>query len=1192
MLIRGGTVASLIAGEVDGTGDAGSLVVRSMLMDAGGPGSMVVKEDEAKQGEDPPAWLKAAVDGLGNMFGPNRLQRMFEQPMAPAPQTPTKETRTSLDFRTDRSDEVIPAVPSTSFMTPSEALHRRSLTRSLSASQGAQAPSAPIEPFDFAVPRPHTAWKSQPHFVPSAPEFEEAQDPGPDTEHSGDDERVTPERHSKAFEPTPRPRQGRYLRSSQTAGIPQPSLDEEDTSHSTAEEHTASTAPSIQFAHETPAPRFQQTDAPEAEAAEQTPYFSPSGSSRPFGGQSGSQSHSKVFSFPYDTFTRNHLSRLVEEIDDLSAHSSSIPGPTAGPSNASVAANLAPELSVGPGHSTPPPVGATSHESSADHWHAGRTPFRASLLRQKQEEKEWAESFLEPSEYAKLSTSGGGNEDEGDDGDIEGVSSSERPLGMGRIRSSKRVRLSPPRSRIFGGSGASNRSGRSAALGRRQQDSLVVAANRASPFRRPPTAYTETPRTVPSSVRSRRLRSAAATPGPTPSARRGSARSDAAMPETKAEGPKRDLLAEAQALMARIKAKGSRDPVTAPVAPLNDGVEESSSAAESVTRLERPRAPTPRSSWGRRTGHDLGESQDRQSSSDGTQKCGTLPPLTPLLDQELETTEDDEHTESAEWERAAQSFRIKTPGKAESPRKLLRKLTAADEVDAEETQVGLVETEEPPVWEIRLDEDGPAASVLERTDYGFPAHEHVEGQGQDWDSHTRVSAATASIRHNFRNQDHVGLESLASARSPAAHAPDSRRHFATQPLLPTRPSLPLALSVPAPSSRAPSTNTAISNATSAAMAHARHSLATTGSLGGSRLGLMTIGPEDVEDLLSQRRLGKMIFDASSGRWLRAGRSSINHTAPMSLENIPPAPIQEESVWQDNEDEGSSGEEEDPFRDFESLTSRRARSGADGDLDDDGSASSGDEHEFIPHDDAEEYAVRIPEAEGDQSRYPDVEVPHSPPPKPVQESPARPRSALKGKSHNSHTPAYFLDQQSKANRSVSFSDDRAQGRVLGAVPSQDARGTRLLDTSDDESEARPNASAEPSARTQRIAAALDELQDHGAVSLVEPSPSLSLLGGGGRRFRPKASALRRSTSSDNSAPPDGVDEGARANNANATFLTECSFGISHDHLVKLITDVEPFEPSWEQLKIIDLSEKGVESLVRLKEFLPRLDEANL
>jgi len=63
-------------------------------------------------------------------------------------------------------------------------------------------------------------------------------------------------------------------------------------------------------------------------------------------------------------------------------------------------------------------------------------------------------------------------------------------------------------------------------------------------------------------------------------------------------------------------------------------------------------------------------------------------------------------------------------------------------------------------------------------------------------------------------------------------------------------------------------------------------------------------------------------------------------------------------------------------------------------------------------------------------------------------------------------------------------------------------------------------------------------------------------------------------------------------ANATFLTECSFGIAHDRLVQVITDIQPFEPHWEDLVCVDLSGQKLESVARLKEFLPKLDELNL
>ena len=67
---------------------------------------------------------------------------------------------------------------------------------------------------------------------------------------------------------------------------------------------------------------------------------------------------------------------------------------------------------------------------------------------------------------------------------------------------------------------------------------------------------------------------------------------------------------------------------------------------------------------------------------------------------------------------------------------------------------------------------------------------------------------------------------------------------------------------------------------------------------------------------------------------------------------------------------------------------------------------------------------------------------------------------------------------------------------------------------------------------------------------------------------------------------------KGRNANETFLTECSFGVARDRLVEVLTDVEPFEPYWEQLAAIDLSNAKLESVARLKEFLPRLDNLNL
>ena len=104
-----------------------------------------------------------------------------------------------------------------------------------------------------------------------------------------------------------------------------------------------------------------------------------------------------------------------------------------------------------------------------------------------------------------------------------------------------------------------------------------------------------------------------------------------------------------------------------------------------------------------------------------------------------------------------------------------------------------------------------------------------------------------------------------------------------------------------------------------------------------------------------------------------------------------------------------------------------------------------------------------------------------------------------------------------------------------------------------------------------------------LSMRQNNSTASWLNNGGARGR-----SRRSLSQTHSARSLRFAGG----NANATFLTECSFGVAHDRLVQVITDVQPFEPYWENLSAIDLSRKELDSVARLKEFLPKLDSLNL
>lgn len=63
-------------------------------------------------------------------------------------------------------------------------------------------------------------------------------------------------------------------------------------------------------------------------------------------------------------------------------------------------------------------------------------------------------------------------------------------------------------------------------------------------------------------------------------------------------------------------------------------------------------------------------------------------------------------------------------------------------------------------------------------------------------------------------------------------------------------------------------------------------------------------------------------------------------------------------------------------------------------------------------------------------------------------------------------------------------------------------------------------------------------------------------------------------------------------ANQTIFTECSFAVSQDRLVQAITQVHPYEPHWENLPQIDLSTLKLESVAKLKSFLPSLVSLDL
>lgn len=206
----------------------------------------------------------------------------------------------------------------------------------------------------------------------------------------------------------------------------------------------------------------------------------------------------------------------------------------------------------------------------------------------------------------------------------------------------------------------------------------------------------------------------------------------------------------------------------------------------------------------------------------------------------------------------------------------------------------------------------------------------------------------------------------------------------------------------------------------------------------------------------------------------------------------------------------------------------------------------------------------------------------------------PVSAMKDPSRDRHgTPAQRLGHC----RSVSFSDGKRDGPIRGLNPkgheSDDDVGSLATSTSEHDP---AQGLFIPSARSRRIAEMMENLENPGFDNV---SPTKSSISGRPPTEELQPFASRRPSSQMAIADCSGSTHrvfstsqksrlSGKDQKTNATFLTECSFGLAHDRLVQVITDVQPFEPHWDELHSIDLSRKSLDGVTRLKEFLPKLD----
>ncbi|SPO21895.1 uncharacterized protein UTRI_01883_B [Ustilago trichophora] len=215
--------------------------------------------------------------------------------------------------------------------------------------------------------------------------------------------------------------------------------------------------------------------------------------------------------------------------------------------------------------------------------------------------------------------------------------------------------------------------------------------------------------------------------------------------------------------------------------------------------------------------------------------------------------------------------------------------------------------------------------------------------------------------------------------------------------------------------------------------------------------------------------------------------------------------------------------------------------------------------------------------------------------------------LNGALHN--TSANSTAGGGTPNRTISFADPPsiARTRDLGLAPSSRVKGAAqraraIQGGADDNLDA-----GSEDGRTQAISSALKVLAD---LTLGDES---AVLGSGAGALtpskmrdldanrshwsyrtlrRPRRTRHEEGEEDDHSWQRDEETYDELHGYPDMTLLTDASFNFAHDKVLEAITDVEPWEPGWDELQSVNLSRRRLESCVRLKEFLPMLEEVDL
>ncbi|KAI8448078.1 hypothetical protein BY996DRAFT_4591942, partial [Phakopsora pachyrhizi] len=978
-------------------------------------------------------------------------------------------------------------------------------------------------------------------------------------------------------------------------------LEEQPQPGSTTSFPSSNDPPSIPFAQPTPVldcdnrlqrirstPQFTNQSLPEPGSVSlaRTPQQASIDPDHPTQSDCTTQDHSsRLFRFTYDTFARRHLSRLVDEIEGLSLRSASaLLGQYPSLKLKSVLGSPGEEVtdqssSIGLAHSTPPGMifgsGINERRRVSD---AGRTPFRqvtTNLTKRWNEEKSWKDSFVEPSPYALQSLSlskrkrnfrrDEGSQISDDDTQVGNRSSPYRT-------SSKRIRLHQDRtpSRTLGA--FNNRALKDSVkitnerkckrrLGLANAHPMVIFRSSGNP--RPQTitehSQTDLPPTQPIVVR--------------------------------------DRLAEAKALMDRIRAKPGPlqedtqndlstgdlsccsdskvlDPQQEDVVVLQNSFLSNrfSSGVDSLA-LNAQEKSTKVSVPGGGTDQEVEDDED-----DGYEMVNGQEFAVEDRDLSSLTKYDKEEGFDEIFDTDDRGQPMSEEGQGQDP-----EFTWAIDNDQDCVEGDREESEEDEETMSETGEDhnraGPYVdhnshdNNFEESQPRSDAHQFDSVQKRlASDAASSIRQALSDVPHRNHNEGYNRRYDSAGhlTRYDGLGHPLPKRQFATQPV--SRESTNRGGSDFnhrfTGSNRLSSVSTAVSTTTSAANPTNKNSLNTTNHPSG-KLGLMTIAPRDVEDLLQNARVGRMVFDSTSGKWVKARSQSENVGLTFELEEF----------GAEKEVGDSSSDEEDIFKDIESFNSKREGESSSsavstGDLKSNNNRIRGrgldsvrviEQPTITDHESFKNLSVRSVRKD---DRLGTVLVSRK-----DSNVSNLPKSVLKA------TDSPTADESNscliKHSRSVSFQDGRKNGKIVG------------LDDDLEESEQTTTTRGKP----------IEKIKSKSYGDLHQSGQSSVILTSSTKKVRRKASSNNGNISNllsinnhhtSNTTMMMGTSNG----NSLTTGTSECSFGLNYERLIKLISDLEPFEPYWSSIKVIDLSSRRLESVVRLKEILPLLDQIDL